>query len=331
MTVIILVTGGTGFIGCDLIETLIARGETVRALVRQTSNTKHLEEINVEFAVVDLRNPESIDQAMQDVDIIFHLAAAPDWSTKKEHWNTNYLATKNMLEAALKWKVKRFVHCSTIGLLGFADESPLNEYSPYSPPHYSPYCLTKCEAEKKVRAYYKKGLPIVIIRPAQVYGPRGMGTMGFAFKLIQRGFTVLFKGGKALLQPVYVQDVVDSLILAMEPDEVLGQVYNIAGERILTFKEWFSTIADAFEVNTHRINCPRNVAWILGYLMETKIRIFGGKALITRYRIECATRNMTYDISKAKEELGFIPKVGLEEGVKRTVQWCRNNASSNIE
>jgi nucleoside-diphosphate-sugar epimerase len=327
----ILVTGGTGFIGRHLIDTLIARGDIVRALVRQTSNTKPLKALNVELVVADLRNSESIDHVMQGVDRILHLAAAPDWSTNKEHWNTNYLATKNLLEAALKWKINRFVHCSTVGILGFADESPLDESSPYAPSPYSPYCITKCEAEKEARAYSRKGLSVTVVRPAQVYGPRDKGTLGLGFTWIQRGLFPLIGGGKALLQPIYVQDVVDAIILAMEVNKALGQTYNIAGEKILSFKELFSIITNAFGTTSQKLNLPRSVAWTLGYLFEAKTRLFGGYAFLTRFRVECATRNMIYDISKAKEELGFSPKVGIEEGVKRTVQWYRNIASSEIE
>jgi nucleoside-diphosphate-sugar epimerase len=327
----ILVTGGTGFIGSHLIDTLMTRGERVKALVRNTSNVTYLKKLGVDLVVGDLGNSESVKQAMKGCDVVLHLATAPDWSSKKEHWRTNYYGTKNMFEIALKRGIQRFVYCSTIGVLGFTEEAPLDENCPYSPSPCSPYAITKCEAEKEARAYYRKGLPVAVVRLAQVYGPRDMGTLGMGFSWIQRGFFPLIGGGKALLQPIYVQDVVDAIILAMEVNKALGQTYNIAGEEILSFKELFAIITNTFGTDSQRLNLPRRVAWTLGYLLEAKTRLFGGYAFLTRFRVECATRNMIYDISKAKEELGFTPKVRLEEGVQRTVQWYRNMASPHTE
>jgi nucleoside-diphosphate-sugar epimerase len=330
LIVTILVTGGTGFIGSHLVDTLVANGEQVKVLVRETSNVAHLKDLGVELVVGDLTDPECVDSAMKGSNYVCHLATAPDWSPKKEHWNTNYYGTLNMFESALKRGVQRFVYCSTAGVLGFADKVPLDENCSHLPSPYSPYAITKCEAEKEARAYYRKGLPVAIMRPAQVYGPRDSGTMGLGIKWVQRGFFPLIGGGKALLQPIYVQDVVDAIILAMEVDKALGQTYNIAGEEILSFKEFFSIITNTVDTNSRQLNLPRRVAWILGYLFEAKTRLFGGYAFLTRFRVECATRNMIYDISKAKEELGFTPKVGIEEGVHRTVQWFRKMASSDI-
>jgi nucleoside-diphosphate-sugar epimerase len=317
----ILLTGGTGFIGSHVAATLIARGERVKALVRKTSNVDYLHTLGADLEVGDVRNFDSVDRAVKKCNIILHLATAPDWKPSKEHWMTNYQGTINVIEAALKRGIQRLVHCSTIGVLGFTDETPLTEYCHYSPSRYSPYAITKCEAEKVALASFIKGMPVSIVRPAQVYGPRDSGTLGLAFQWIQRGFYPLIGDGMALLQPIYVQDVVDALLLAMETDKAQGQVYNIAGEEMLSFKDLFSIIINAFGRDTCCLNLPKKVAWALGYLWEMKTRFLGGSATLTRFRVECATRNMIYNITKAREELRFIPKLALEEGVKRTVEW----------
>ena len=281
ITLTILVTGGTGFIGSHLVDTLMARGERVRALVRKTSNISHLREIGTELVVGDLRNPDFVDQSMEGCSVVFHIAAAPDTAPEKVAHSTNYLGTRNMLEAALKRRVQRFIHCSSVAVLGFADMSPLDEDSAYSPSPYSPYSRTKCEAEKMALDYYRKGLPVTVVRPAQVYGPRSIGTMGLAVKQIQKGFFPLLGGGCALLQPIYVQDLVDAIILAGETDKALGQVYNLAGDEIMSFAQLFVIIADILGVNPPRRKLSRRIAWILGYLLEVKSRIFGGKVLFT--------------------------------------------------
>ncbi|MCK4953712.1 hypothetical protein KAS14_08010, partial [Candidatus Bathyarchaeota archaeon] len=122
------------------------------------------------------------------------------------------------------------------------------------------------------------------------------------------------------------QDLVDAMILAEKTDKALGQVYNIAGEEIMTFEHLFSIIADTLGVDPPRRKMSRRIAWTLGYLLEIKSRIFGGKVLFTRYRVQCATRNMIYDISKAREELGFNPNVGIEEGVRLTAEWYKQTS-----
>jgi dihydroflavonol-4-reductase len=317
----ILVTGGTGFIGSHVVDTLTTKGERVRAFVRRTSDVSFLDELGVERIVGDVQNPESVDRAIEGSDIVLHLATAPDWKPTREHWNTNYYGTLNVLDAALKHGVQRLVHCSTIGVLGFADDTPLTENAPYAPSHYSPYAITKCEAEKVALTYCSKGLPVSIVRPAHVYGPRDTGTMGLAFQWVQRGIFPLIGGGNALFQPIHVRDVVEAIVLAMERETAVGQAYNIAGDVPLSFKAFFSIMTRAFGSHARRVLLPRGIAWALGYLLEKKTQLVGGYSFLTRFRVECATRNMIYNIAKARYELGFIPKLGVEEGVKQTVEY----------
>lgn len=317
----ILVTGSTGFIGSHLTDALIEKGEQVTALVRKTSDITALQQLGVKLVFGDLSDPDSVKRAVKGSDIILHLATAPDWKPPQEQWRTNYCGTLNVFNTALKQGVQRFVHCSTSGVLGFADEVSLDENSAYSPSPHSPYTITKCEIEKKALTYFRQGLPVSILRPAQVYGPRDSGTMGLAFKWIQRGFVPLIGGGKARLQPIYVQDIVEAILSVMEKDEAIGQIYNIAGNEILTFNEFFSIITNAFSTDSLELNLPTWIAWVLGYLCELKTRLIRGPVILTRFRVECASKNMIYNNSKIRDELGFIPKVSVEEGVKRTVEW----------
>ena len=322
----ILVTGGTGFIGSHVVDALTTKGERVRVLVRRTSDVSFLDELGADRIIGDVRNPESVDQAVEGSDIVLHLATAPDWKPATEHWNTNYYGTLNVLDAALIHGVHRFVHCSTIGVLGFADDTPLTENASYAPSRHSPYAITKCEAEKVALTYSSNGLPVSIVRPAQVYGPRDAGTMGLAFQWVQRGIFPLIGGGNALLQPIHVHDVVAAILLAMERDTAVGQAYNIAGDVSLSFKAFFSIISRAFGTHARRVPLPRSIAWVLGCLLEKKTQLVGGYAFLTRFRVECATRDMIYDIAKARNELGFIPKLGVEEGVKQTVEYARDKS-----
>ena len=320
-----LVSGGTGFVGSQLVHSLIARGERVKALVRKTSEVTTLQMMGAELVVGDLQNLESLNLAMGGCDVVFHLAAAPDYAPEKVAWSINHLGAVNMLEAALKQKVQRFVHCSTVGVIGFADESPLTESTPYDPSPCSAYAQSKCEGEKMALAYYRKGLAVTVLRPSQIYGPRSTGTMGLAFIQSRKGSLPLIEGGKALLQPIHVHDLTDALLLAGETDEAVGEVYNIAGDTILSLKELFTLIADAYGVDPPKRNLSGRTLWALAYLMEMKNRIFGGSPpLITRFRVQCATKNMIYDISKAQEELGFKPRIELKEGIRRTAEWYNN-------
>lgn len=318
----VLVTGGTGFIGHHLVKALVMRGERVRALVRRTSHVRDLKQLGVELIIGAIQSPYSVAQAIRGVDSVVHLAAPPDWRPYAEHWRTNFCGTRNMLRAAMIEDIHQFVHCSTIGVLGFARKAPLNEQSPYAPSPYSPYAKTKCQAEQEVLTASHHGLSAVVLRPAQVYGPRSTGTMGLALKYCT--IMPLIGGGNALLQPIFVQDVVDAFLLAMDTKKTCGQIYNIAGTTQVSFRDWIATIAAALDVSPSRRSLSKRVAWILGHLMELKERILGGTILLTRFRVECLTNDMIYDISKAKQELKFTPQVGIDEGIQRTVAWYKS-------
>jgi nucleoside-diphosphate-sugar epimerase len=145
--------------------------------------------------------------------------------------------------------------------------------------------------------------------------------MGLALKYCT--IMPLIGGGNALLQPIFVQDVVDAFLLAMDAKKTCGQIYNIAGNTQVSFRDWIATIAAALDVSPSRRSLSKRVAWILGHLMELKERILGGTILLTRFRVECLTNDMIYDISKAKQELKFTPQVGIDEGIQRTVAWYK--------
>ena len=171
----VLVTGGTGFAGSHLVSRLVKKGESVRVLVRKNSNVDYLKKLNVELCLGDITDKNSIKAAVKGIDVVYHIAALfrqarfPD----RVYWQVNVQGTQNMLEAGYEEGVKRFVHCSTIGVLGHITNPPADETYPYNPGDV--YQRSKCEGEKIALKFFRdKEFPVVVARPTAIYGPGDM-------------------------------------------------------------------------------------------------------------------------------------------------------------
>lgn len=320
-----LVTGATGFIGFHLAERLLLRGHEVLCLVRKTSVLNHHKKIDVEIVYGDLTDKESLDQFNTNIDVVFHLAGIlGGWGIPKEaYWKINVEGTRNLLDLFTQTHIERFVYCSSAGVLGPLEKPPADENFPLKPSNV--YERTKAEAEKIVLAYYHEaGLPITIIRPEFVYGPRDVHTLGL-FKAIQRGIFPLIGGGESTLHPTYVDDLTQGFELCVEKQRAVGETYIIAGERYVTVRELATKIAEALGVSPPRFNIPVWLADAVAWLMEASASISDFQPILTRSRVKFFTQNRGCDISKARRELGYEPTVSLEEGLKRTVDWYRKN------
>jgi nucleoside-diphosphate-sugar epimerase len=317
----ILITGGTGFIGYYLIERLI-KENTVKCLVRKNSNIKFLDNLGVELAYGDLKDIKSLKNAVKDIDSLFHLAAAFGKHLPRHvYFDVNAKGTKNLLSVCEE--VERIIHCSAVGVYGPIQNPPANENFPYNPSN--PYEESKCEGEKIAINYINKGYPITIIQPAVVYGPRDISNIFKLFKAIKNQRFRIIGNGENLVHLVYVENLIDGLVLSLKEKKSIGEKYIIADETAVTFLELSQTIADTENVNLPKIKIPVSAAKISAYFFETIRKIMEFDPPLTKDRVNFLTENHAYDISKAKKELGFMPKVSLEEGVKRSVEWYKTN------
>ncbi len=317
-----LVTGASGFTGKALCRRLANDGEEVVAFVRPTSNIKELKEIGVEIRIVDIKNATDVKNNFNDIEKVYHIAAA--WRTEHSDIDeiklVNVGATRNLLEAAKDFGVKRFIHCSTVGVQGHIDDPPADENYRFNPGDH--YQRTKLEGELLVRDFISKSLPGVIVRPAGIYGP---GDVRFAklFRPISKGYFLMIGSGKTLYHFTYIDDLIEGIILAGKSKEALGEVFTIGGDEYISLKELVDMIADVLDKPHPKFRVPFYPVYLSAVICEKIFRPFGINPPIYPRRVEFFCKDRAFSIDKAKRILGYSPRVSLREGISRTAAWYK--------
>jgi dihydroflavonol-4-reductase len=318
-----LVTGANGFVGSHLVEGLLHNGYQVRCLVRKTSKLKWLSGLNVEYVYCDIAERDSLRDAVKHVDLVFHCAGLTKARNREEYFKANAGGTKNLITACLENnpKLKRFVYVSSQAAVGpGADEKPLDESVPCRPITY--YGESKLKGEKIALDHVSK-LPITIVRPPAVYGPRDTDILGF-FKVANSGFRISFGFGQSFLSLVYVKDLADGIILAAEKPQSVGQTYFIADDRVYSWREAFEIIARVLDKRTIPLRIPRSFVFSVAFVTQSFCRLFGKTAVLNVQKArEITRRYWGLDVSKAETQLGFSAEHDLAEGAEQTVKWYR--------
>jgi dihydroflavonol-4-reductase len=316
----VLVTGATGFTGGHLALRLRRLGHPVRALVRPGSRTQHLDAAGIQLIEGDLRKKLDVKRAADGVARIYHIAAAfrtaghPD----SYYYDINVGGTQHVLEVARQNGIERIIHCSTIGVHGGVQEIPSAEDSPFAPSDI--YQETKLAGELAARAALDAGLPGVIFRPAGIYGPGDLRFLKL-FKTVQNRTFRMFGTGETLWHPIYIDDLVDGILLCGERPEALGQTYILASDRYVTLNELVAGVARVLGVSPPRFRLP---VWPLltgAAACEAVCRPFGIDPPLHRRRAAFFVKNRAFSIENARRELGYQPKVPLEEGLRQTARW----------
>jgi len=317
----VLVTGGTGFIGSHVVGALVARGEDIRALVRRESDVAELERLGVELFYGDLTDESSLTGITEGVTHVIHLAGLLGGAKVPEqrYWDVNVTGTANLLAQFRGRPLERFVHCSTTGVLGPIADPPADESWPINPSNL--YELTKSKGEALVMRYGREaGMPVVVIRPGMVYGPGNLHLLGL-FRAIEKGLFFLIGTGGSLLDPVYIDDVVQGLLLGLDCPQAVGGTYIIAGGRPVTVAELAQTIGKALGKVPYRFRLP---VWAAMWVAHWSDRLGGALGFdppLTLSRVRFLTENRACRIDRARDELGYCPRVLIEEGIRRTVLW----------
>ncbi len=318
-----LVTGANGFVGSHLVEGLLRNGYQVRCLVRKTSNLKWLSGLNVEYVYGDIADKNSLTGGVQGVDVVFHCAGLTKARSREEYFKANAEGTKNLVSVCLENNpgLKRLVYVSSQAAVGpGADEKPLDEAAPCRPITY--YGESKLEGEKIILENLSR-LPVTIVRPPAVYGPRDSDMLGF-FKAAKYGFRISFGFGQSFLSLVYVKDLVDGIILAAETPQSVGQTYFIADDRVYSWKEAFEIIARVLDKRTIPLRIPRSFVFSVAFIIQSFCALFGKAAVLNVQKArEITRRYWGLDVSKAKSQLGFSAKHDLAKGADKTVKWYR--------
>lgn len=321
----VLVTGVSGFTGGHLCRRLVSDGHRVRALIRDASLANELHRQGLETAQGDLRDRRSLEGVVDGVEIIYHIAAVyrEGRLSRKELFATNVRGTKNLLEAAIHAGVRRFIHCSTIGVHGSVKNPPANEQSPYAPG--DDYQESKMHGEKLVLDYMAEGrIPIVTFRPAGIYGPGDLRFLKL-FKAIQTKRFVMLGSGEVLYHLIYIDDLIDGIALCATEDTAVGNVYILAGNQPVKLNQLAQAIAEALGVRPTRLRFPLTPVYMAGWVCEMICKPLGIDPPLYRRRVDFFRKTRSFDISKARKELGFEPKIDLRTGIALTAQWYREH------
>lgn len=322
----VFITGATGFIGKHLVKSLVNEGYEVSVLVRKTSNLNSLKYLDINFFYGGLSDKEELIKAAKDTHYVIHLAGVihPVNVSEKFYWNVNVKGTENVIQAALKSKnLKKFIYCSSVTCYGHVEndrETVVNEDYPCHSQNI--YGKTKYEGEKLIEKYAKeKGLKYIIIRPARVYGPGDL-TLIPVFKLVKKRLFSNIGFDKRYMMPVYIDDLVDSFKLALEKP-ITNRTYIIAGSDFMDKRAFIRMIAKALDVKPRNLSVPATPVKMLAFFCEQVFKIFNKEPFLSRKKLKFFLMSRKYSIERAKKELNFFPKVDLEEGMKRTLNWYK--------
>jgi nucleoside-diphosphate-sugar epimerase len=323
----VLVTGASGFLGGRLTEMLAERGDPVRILARATSDLRHLSHLQIQIVRSDLDDAAALAEAMRGVRVVYHCAAcSTDWAAPSTYLRANVAGTQNLLDAAVRaGSVERFLHVSTTDVYGYP-RVPCDEDAPLRDVRL-PYNRTKIQGEEAVwRAHRDRGLPVTVVRPATIYGPRGKDFVVDIAGMLRQGMMLLIDGGRARGGFTYVDNVAQAMMNAAASSKAVGRAYNISDGTGVTWREYTCALADALGYRRPRFSLPFPIAMALGASMEVPFGLLklDGRPLLTRHAVYLLARDQEYPAARAREDFGFAPQVPFADGIVRSAEWVRS-------
>lgn len=324
----VLLTGATGFIGSHTAELLLQQGHDVRCLARSTANMDFLKKLGpgIELCLGSLDNSDILRQAVTDREAIIHCAGTIKVRHADDYFVTNLNGTQALLAATKKYApdLQRFVFVSSMAACGAAlnnTHSPTNDFLPKP---ISQYGQSKLAAEILTKEYSAK-IPITIIRPTVVYGPRDLSTLTF-FKAIQRGFIPLSKKGVGIASTIYVTDVAHALLHAMVRDVPSGSAYFLEDGDPMTWRERYYQLATHIGKNNPiEIPIPELLINCIATCSEMYARISHKPVLLTRDKCnELKQLNWVCSSANAQQDLLWKPTTNWLNGTKQAHDWYKS-------
>ena len=322
-----LVTGASGFIGSHISDDLLNRGYEVRCIIRKTSNLRWLKGKNIELVEASLDNKESLMNAVGGVDSIIHSAGLTAAKNYDEFLRGNRDGTKNLISVASEYSpnIQRFLYVSSQTVVGPSKsiEHPMDESSPCNP--ITSYGKSKREAELEVLKLKDK-LPITIIRPPAVYGPRDTASFDI-FKTIYKGLAPLIGMKPKYASIIHSGDLSRGIIDAAISEKSIGEIYFITSEQFYTWDQINATIIKAFnDKKTLKLKIPHSIVLSIGAISGA-LGKFSKKPPVFNYEkgIDFIQNFWTCSVEKAKKDLNFSQKISLEDGMRDTAIWYIEN------
>jgi nucleoside-diphosphate-sugar epimerase len=334
----VVVTGAAGFLGRHLVDMLVERGDEVRAMVRPIEDTSHLRTLRgVEVVHGDLTDVESLKRAVQGVQRVYNVAAKTGpWGPEDLYRSINVQGLADLVHAAMDANVQRIVHTSSITVYGHHLHGIITEDHPYQAED-NPYSRTKIAGEKLLANLVKDaGAPVVIVRPAWIYGPRDTASFGRFVSRVESGKYFIIGSGTNVVPAVYVRDVAQGMLKAGDADEkAIGQTYTLADDRRVTQSEFMNTIADTLHVPRLSLHVPFSALYTAGRTAELLWQALGRRNAapppLTTYGITLIGGDQQFSIDKARRELGYAPEYDIQRGISAGVRWYLESKKGNQE
>ena len=276
---------------------------------------------NLDLMIANLTDPGTRENIVRGVDIVYHLASAHlDVRQSENHYHAvNVEATLGLVQAAQAAGVRRFVHCSSVGVIGNVDKPLADENTPCVPTNI--YEITKLVGEKAVLQQAKgNGFELVVARPAWVYGPRCPRTRKL-LDAVASGRFVIFGEGNNMRHPVYISDAVRGLELCAEEPGIAGRKYIIAGGELITITQLVRVLSEVLDVPEPRIHLPLALGRLAARMAETLWKALRRQPPFSQRSLDFFSKNSAYSIDRARVDLGFAPQVDFRTGILQTLSW----------
>jgi nucleoside-diphosphate-sugar epimerase len=321
----VLVTGGGGFLGAAVAGRLAARGDRVFSFSR--GEHPHLAGLGVEHIRGDIADAGALERACRGVEVVYHTAAKPPpWGPLSDYRRTNVTGTAMVIAACRHAGVKRLVHTSTPSVLfSGRDLEGVDESTPYPPRWHSPYAATKAAAEQQVLQAAADGLPAIVLRPHEIWGP---GDPHFVPRILARAHRLRRIGdGNNLIDTTYIDNAAQAHLLAAdrlgENPGLSGRVYFISQGEPVPAWEMIDAILKAAGRGPVKGRISHRSAWLAGWACELIYRglRLAGEPPLTRFVADALARTHWFDIGAARRDLGYAPAVSTAEGLRRLEIW----------
>jgi nucleoside-diphosphate-sugar epimerase len=323
----ILVTGATGFLGKQLAFRLRDLGHDVTAIGRNVAIGRELIARNISFVVRDLRDREGIISDCEGQDDVFHCGAlSSPWGKERDFHDINVLGTKHIIEGCQTHRVNRLIYVSTSAVyFDYRDRLNIPENTPFPFP-VNAYAKSKQLAELEIVKANRSGLPVITIRPRGIFGAGDTAILPRLMRANQRVGIPSIDGGTATIDITYIDNVIDALLLCQQaPAHLLGRVFNITNDEPIAVAQLLAKLFAKLDTPCHLRPISRRTATVMATLLESiaNTLLWGREPILTRYTVGLLAYSQTLDITAAKTELGYQPRVSIDDGLEHFARWSR--------
>jgi len=318
------ITGGTGFIGSHLVDTLLTQPDSeIHCLIR--GDQKWLQGKNVHFHTLSPYDGDTLREAMKDAQVVYHCAGVVKAPNPEAFHSGNVAFTDSLLRAAIQLKVPKVVILSSLAAAGPSRGTPLSEDAPMQP--LSQYGRSKMQMETKIheRCATYQGTSVSIVRPPAVYGPREQDILTI-FKMAAKGLCpIIGDSNKAGISMVHVNDLIEGMLLVAAEHNEQVKTYYLSGEPPISWEEFRLACSKALGRRVRALKVNPSLVTDLAYMVERGAGLFGIYPVFNREKAKELVEEWTCSTAKAQKELGFKPKISLESGVASTLAWYKRH------